>query len=116
MLASEKLFPIHEECKVTHYNAFGMESKLHNGDKDEEDDARPTKDQIGRIKGMIKTLKTIIVLPWMLNTADPVGADSSVTLTLGNIFSITTLRTFNSHHQRFELFTILRKIEFNPFL
>ena len=59
MLASEKLFPIHEECKVTHYNAFGMEAKLHNGDKDEEDDARPTKDQIGRIKEMIKTLKTI---------------------------------------------------------
>ena len=60
MLASEKLFPIHEECKVTHYNAFGMETKLYNGDKHEEDDARPTKDQIaGRIKGMIKTPKTI---------------------------------------------------------
>ena len=27
--------------------------------KHEEDDARPTRDQIGRIKGMIKTLKTM---------------------------------------------------------
>ena len=51
VLASEKLFPIHEECKVTHYNALGIEIKLYNGDKHEEDDARPTKDQIRRIKG-----------------------------------------------------------------